>query len=187
MTVLDALVANGWPRETLTLDVWRALPEDSDVRMECVEGVVVFMASPTRPHARAQSEISFLLRTALGRRLDVYTEFELLVAAEPLTVRRPDVIVSDPRGQTDERALPAEVHLVVEVISPSSGRTDRVMKLAEYAEAGIPAYWLIDLEAGEIICFELADDAYEVHARGSSVQVEVCGAPVAVDVADLAV
>jgi Uma2 family endonuclease len=38
------------------------------------------------------------------------------------------------------------VLLAVEILSPSSLRTDRVIKFAEYADAGIPHYWMIDLD-----------------------------------------
>ncbi len=38
--------------------------------------------------------------------------------------------------------------LVAEVISPRSGseQVDRVRKVREYARAGIPVYWVVDLE-----------------------------------------
>ena len=35
--------------------------------------------------------------------------------------------------------------LVVEIISRGSRRTDTVIKRGEYADAGIPHYWIIDL------------------------------------------
>ena len=34
--------------------------------------------------------------------------------------------------------------LVVEVVSPGSTRTDHVLKRSEYADAGIPHYWIVD-------------------------------------------
>ena len=33
-----------------------------------------------------------------------------------------------------------------EVVSPSSWRTDHVAKRAEYADAGVPHYWMVDLD-----------------------------------------
>jgi len=40
----------------------------------------------------------------------------------------------------------SEVVLVVEIASPGSRRTDNVIKRAEYADAGIPHYWILDLD-----------------------------------------
>jgi Uma2 family endonuclease len=39
----------------------------------------------------------------------------------------------------------SEVLLVVEVVSPGSVRTDHVLKRSEYADAGIPHYWIVDI------------------------------------------
>ena len=64
-------------------------------------------------------------------------------------VREPDVYVlreeNDPEDdglfQRAENAL-----LVVEVMSPGSGIIDWVRKMSEYADAGIPHYWIVDLD-----------------------------------------
>lgn len=37
-----------------------------------------------------------------------------------------------------------EVLVAVEIVSPGSRRTDYVVKRGEYADAGIPHYWIID-------------------------------------------
>jgi Uma2 family endonuclease len=39
----------------------------------------------------------------------------------------------------------ADVVLAVEIISRGSRRLDTVVKAAEYADAGIPHYWVVDL------------------------------------------
>jgi Uma2 family endonuclease len=36
--------------------------------------------------------------------------------------------------------------MVVEIVSPGSRRTDNVIKLDEYCDAGIPYYWTIDID-----------------------------------------
>jgi hypothetical protein len=41
---------------------------------------------------------------------------------------------------------PEHVGLVVEVVSPSSRKTDRFAKPGEYAEAGIPLFWRVETE-----------------------------------------
>jgi Uma2 family endonuclease len=58
--------------------------------------------------------------------------------------------------------------LVVEVASPrrerSSGteRTDRRDKFQEYAMAGIPDYWLVDLRARTIEVYVLREELYHL-------------------------
>jgi Uma2 family endonuclease len=38
------------------------------------------------------------------------------------------------------------VVVAVEIASPTSQRTDRIAKRKDYADAGIPHYWIVDLD-----------------------------------------
>src|SRR5437867_6114461 len=62
--------------------------------------------------------------------------------------RAPDLFfVRDERRHLLRRHyLEGPADIVVEVISPDSVRRDRVTKLAEYEQAGVAEYWLIDAE-----------------------------------------
>jgi Uma2 family endonuclease len=64
----------------------------------------------------------------------------------------PDLFVVDRAVREDLRTegrliRASEVLLAVEIISPGSRRMDMVIKRAEYADAGIPHYWIIDLNS----------------------------------------
>ena len=52
--------------------------------------------------------------------------------------------------------------LVVEVISPDDPRRDRVVKRREYAQAGIPEYWLIDPAAATVEVYLLPGQGYKL-------------------------
>jgi Uma2 family endonuclease len=64
-------------------------------------------------------------------------------------VRDPDIVVVRDRvfEGRPARVPAADVVLVVEIVSPGSRGTDHVMKLHEYAKAGIENYWIIDPDA----------------------------------------
>jgi Uma2 family endonuclease len=71
-------------------------------------------------------------------------EFDVLVQAEePVTVRAPDVVVVR-ADAPQQRAKARDVALVVEILSPSTRKVDLQVKANEYAEAGIPHYWIVD-------------------------------------------
>ncbi|WP_459956153.1 Uma2 family endonuclease [Nocardia sp. IFM 10818] len=95
----------------------------------------------------------------------VLTEVELVIEpGTPPTVRVPDVLVGSASGIEANLPLwkPADVSLVVEILSDGTKRTDRVTKFAEYAEVGIEHYWLIDLdEPVSLTAFQLVDEHYE--------------------------
>lgn len=66
-------------------------------------------------------------------------------AAFPPTMRAPDLVVV--RVDGPENRVPAsEALLAVEIISPGTRKVDTHLKALEYADAGIPHYWLIDLD-----------------------------------------
>jgi Uma2 family endonuclease len=53
----------------------------------------------------------------------------------------------------------SEVVVAVEFLSPSSRRLDRQTKRDEYADAGIPHYWIVDLdEPGSLVACHLAGE-----------------------------
>ena len=81
--------------------------------------------------------------------LDV--DLELAPPDEPGSSRRPDLMVV--RKELGDRLVaegglvPApEVLLAVEIVSPSSKRIDHVYKRDDYADAGIPNYWIVDID-----------------------------------------
>jgi Uma2 family endonuclease len=57
--------------------------------------------------------------------------------------------------------------LVAEIVSPGSAAIDQVIKLGEYAQAGIPRYWLIDRDAAQTVTLHVlaADKTYDVSAK----------------------
>ena len=60
--------------------------------------------------------------------------------------REPDLlfIAKERQGLLRDVFLDGPADLAVEIISPESSTRDRITKLAEYQQAGIPEYWLID-------------------------------------------
>jgi Uma2 family endonuclease len=83
--------------------------------------------------------------------LDLDIDLELAPPDAPGFTRRPDLIVVHRSAR--ERVLreggiirAAEVVVAAEFVSPGSRRTDNVLKRVDYADSGIPHYWIIDLD-----------------------------------------
>ena len=56
-----------------------------------------------------------------------------------------------------------EVTIVVEIVSPGSKRTDYQVKHDEYADAGIPHYWIVDITApvSLVACHQAGEFGYQ--------------------------
>jgi Uma2 family endonuclease len=144
---MSQVVTAAWPDRLLDLRDWEALPVDESHHIECVEGVLIVTPKPLPRHQRTMVALCHELDQALPESLVALADVEVLLNESPLTVRAPDVVVVD---RSVARGNPARfdigsVRLVVEVVSEGSRRTDRVTKMSEYAEAGIPEYWIVDL------------------------------------------
>lgn len=93
---------------------------------------------------------------------------EVLTAPLPVQLwtqkyREPDIIFFDSARRpqsTDKYAIYPD--LVMEVVSPDDPDRDYVKKRAEYAQAGIPEYWIVDPLQQRITVLSLADKEYTV-------------------------
>jgi Uma2 family endonuclease len=139
-------------RRRATYDDLLAVPDT--LVAEIIDGELFTSPRPAPPHALATSAIGSVL-------FDRFNGPPGGGAAEPggwWILDEPelhlgdDVLVPDIAGWRRERmpALPGEAYFtltpdwVCEVISPSSGRLDRVKKMPVYAREGVSRLWLVD-------------------------------------------
>ncbi len=148
-------------RPLLSVEQWRALGEDTSSHAELQEGVLIVSPRPRPEHQDAVLALGSQLRLQVPRGMRVSPEIDIVIDSRfPATVRVPDLVV---RRVSDERPVPAsQVVLAVEVLSPGTRRVDLVMKRSEYADAGIPHYWIVDLDGAQVRLevLTLVDGAY---------------------------
>jgi Uma2 family endonuclease len=139
------------PRRWTAAEVRRLIDEQplKTPRYELVDGELLVTPSPAPLHQRAIAELAFEIQSYLrefpvGILLIAPSDVELEVE----TVLQPDLFVVPsgdwPRYRT-ERVI-RRLLLAVEVISPSSGRYDRVVKRPVY-QRNVPGYWVVDLDS----------------------------------------
>ena len=137
---------------------------DDSVRGEYVDGELVMSPSPTAPHQDASSRLWAMLDAAAPDGIRVTQAWSWMTGNDEFV---PDIVVYD---QTDELIrLTAMPHLAVEVLSTDRA-ADLIRKFSKYAAAGLPNYWIVDLDedAGiEIVTYELRDGVYVETGRHS--------------------
>jgi Uma2 family endonuclease len=109
--------------------------------------MVVVSPSASKRHNRLARLLANALDAAAGPDWNADTDFDVRLQDVPLNNRRPDVTVY--RADTIDviPTRPEHVLLVVEVVSPGSETTDRIVKADQYARAGIQFYWRVEQAA----------------------------------------
>lgn len=119
--------------------------EDTASHVELQEGVLIVSPRPKASHSLALSRLWAQLDAVAPSAIAVREEVDVVIDSRtPATVRVPDLVVL--RAAAVEPFDAADVLLAVEVFSPGTRRVDLVMKRSEYADAGIPRYWIVDLD-----------------------------------------
>ena len=128
-----------------------ALP-DTNYIVELSEGRLLVHEMPGLEHQRIVSRLLF----SLGAWVRTIGDGEVFPAPMPIRlwegkIREPDITFYA-AGHEDryhvQYADPPD--LAIEVLSPSTRRIDREEKAAEYAEAGVTEYWIVDPEGRSI-------------------------------------
>ena len=154
-----------------TIDEYAQLGETEFGYTELLEGRLLMSPSPVAAHNFASGRLLLQLTPQLPDDLeiiqDIDIDLELVAPGQPGFSRRPDLVIvrSGARHRQEKEGgllRASEVLVVVEIVSPSSRRTDNVVKRGEYADAGIPYYWIIDLDrpVSLVACHQAGEFGY---------------------------
>ncbi|NEC05460.1 Uma2 family endonuclease [Streptomyces sp. SID7909] len=141
------MVTPEWMHTQISATQYDSWSEEQCAGIEIADGMVVVSPSASKRHNRLARILANALDTTAGPDWNADTDFDVRLQDVPLTNRRPDVTVY--RAETIDLTptRPEHVLLVVEVVSPGSETTDRIVKVDQYAKAGIPFYWRIEQAA----------------------------------------
>lgn len=141
-------------------------------RAEIIDGEPVMMAPPTTAHQLISGEIF--------RQLGNYLEGKKCLAIPaPFAVRlfekdgdspddvdtmvEPDISVVCDRDKLDKHGCKGAPDMVVEILSPSTQRHDRLVKLGLYQRAGVREYWIVSPEEQTVQVFLQQDGSLQLH------------------------
>lgn len=141
--------------------------QGTDNRYELVRGRLVLMTPPTVIHLLIAKFIERVLDAEISRlSLPLVVFREAGVQTEFDSSRLPDVCVVTEQEVSELMNKPAVFRepsrLAVEVVSPSSVKRDYEEKLLEYANKGIPEYWIVDPIKNRVTVCRLINGCYEL-------------------------
>ncbi|QKW11043.1 Uma2 family endonuclease [Streptomyces sp. NA04227] len=122
----------------------------SGLRAEIIRGVLMMSPALRGKHAGIINDLYDQLRPALPSHLRPYQVASMPMPGEPDDYATPDLLVCDRGfGESDDwLADPGDVELTVEVVSKGNSTKDTRDMVGWYADAGVPAYLLIDPRDG---------------------------------------
>jgi Uma2 family endonuclease len=147
----------------------------TDHRNRLIEFTDGFLEVLPRPTFQHQLLLKFLFLAFMGffearGGMVIFSPLRLQIRKRKF--REPDILLlfsaSDPRGQ-NRFWLGADI--VLEVVSEDKPERDLVDKRGDYAEAGVPEYWIVNPMMETISVLRLRQDAYEeagIYRRGKS-------------------
>lgn len=154
----------------LTYQDYLKLPEEPGYRFEILEGMLVKEPSPNVIHQRVSRRLQRILEDYFW---EVDPEGEIFCAPLDTTFGHINVVQPDllyVSGKQKEIVRDTRIDgaptLIVEILSPSTRRKDRLQKLNIYQKAKVQHYWIVDPEEKTLECFCLQDDKYALVATG---------------------
>jgi Uma2 family endonuclease len=149
---------------------------DEDDLRELIDGELVEVEVPTATHESIVLALGSFLRAWAraghgGRALA--SGYKVRISEKRGVM--PDVQFfrqgNDAVSEQDKALAVGRPDLVVEIVSPSSTRHDRVTKLRWYAQIGVPEYWIVDGAARTLERLVLNDGVYTIAASLADAEV----------------
>jgi len=145
-----------------------------DERWELFDGVPHSMTpAPSTKHQQILRELVVEFSNYLrGKTCEVFpAPFDVRLFAEELSdelvynVVQPDVSVICEPGKIDDKGCKGSPDLVIEILSPSTGKLDRWLKYKLYEKARVKEYWIVEPANNTVEVFTLNEAGnYELQA-----------------------
>ncbi|HHW06930.1 MAG TPA: helix-turn-helix domain-containing protein [Clostridia bacterium] len=146
------------------------MPDEPGYRIEILDGILVKEPSPNVAHQRVSRRLQRILEDYFWQEDPEGEIFNapLDVTFHDVTVVQPDLlyVAGTQKEIVQDTRIDGAPVLVVEVLSPSTTRKDRLQKLQIYQKAGVTHYWLVSPEEKTLECFQLRDGVYALVAGG---------------------
>jgi Uma2 family endonuclease len=133
-------------------------------KTELIDGIVYNMAAGTTRHADIVSNILAMLYSYFRRKTCRPYTSELEIQLDDKNIFRPDISVICDFSKGDGKTYKGAPALVIEVISPSTAKNDRVKKFNVYQSYGVAEYWIVFPEYNALEQYALIDGVFKLLA-----------------------
>jgi Uma2 family endonuclease len=151
--------------QQVTYEVYAEMPDDGQ-RYEIIEGSLEMMSpSPTLTHQIVIREFEFILmQSCRSEYLIFFAPLDVILSQTDVV--QPDILMIHRSRQhiVTERGVEGPPDLVIEILSPSSHKRDKVIKMKTYAKYGVQEYWIVDSNMRTLELYKLVgDEQYQIY------------------------
>jgi Uma2 family endonuclease len=148
---------------------------DSDERYELIDGELYLMASPLRVHQKISFDLSRQFGNFLfGKSCEAYcAPFAVYLNDDNFTKVEPDIVVVCDKSKLTDKGLRGAPDLIIEILSPSSLRRDKITKFNLYLNAGVREYWIVEPENEIVSVYILRNGEYTVRSYSETDTISV--------------
>ena len=169
----------------LTVEEFLSAYEGAEGRYELVDGEVVKMPAETATHVRIKTRILRQLDDAIracGLPVEAFAD-GISLRVGPRSLREPDATVGADMAVDGDDMILERPLIAVEVVLPSSGRTDKVTKAVEYFRVPTLVHYLVVDPATRVITHHhrSGDDITLTEHTGGTVTLDPPGITVDID------
>ena len=161
--------------ECITLEQYELLPEDK--RIEIFEGIIYDMASPSQIHQALSMQLSTIINNYILQKKGACSifnaPFDVKLSDKPLTIVQPDIMIICDRNKLDGKRCNGAPDFIVEIVSPSSRKTDYSTKNTLYSDAGVREYWIVDPTRESIDVYYFESETMERYCFKDKVKVGI--------------
>ncbi len=147
-----------------TEEQYLAMTDQSNRLLEFDNGYIEVLPMPIPEHQKILALLYELFVAFVRPRGGITLFAPLRVQIRPRKFREPDLVilrdVNDPR---QHKRYWLGVDVAVEIVSDDDPERDTKVKRVDYAEAGIPEYWIVNPLNDTVTVLALAGDAYAEH------------------------
>lgn len=163
-TVREKAVDYVYGGKKISYEEFLEMNEQSNQRMEFINGEIVLMGSPNVMHQMIVNRINNIFQTWFEGKLcqPFVAPFDIHLHKEGL--EEPDVVQPDllvvcdlELGVNENGRYIGTPTLVVEILSETTRSKDMVDKLNSYMLSGIKEYWIVDTKYNKIIVYEFKE------------------------------
>ena len=159
-----------------TVEDYYALPDDE--RYELIDGVLYSMSSPTSIHqviaGKIYNKLENFVDKKKGKCVPIISPIDVQLDCDNKTMVQPDVVVICDRDKFQKGIVYGAPEFIVEVLSPSTKKKDKTLKVHKYLNAGVQEYWMVDPQKKSVVVYvEDGEDDYDIHVYSFEHEVPV--------------